>query len=685
MKKVLTILGWCLPLIIWADGVIIPGPGVPPKTYLELIDHHVEIKVINNICKVEVTETFYNPYEWRVEGEYIFPLPRGAMLSYFALMIGDKKLKGEVLERNEARRIYEDIVRRMRDPALLEYYDSDLFRAKVFPIPPKTERRVIFKYEYELPRVGEFYEIEYPFKIEGISPKPIKDVVIKFDIQTDKPLKQIFSPTHKIDYKKETNHAIGAYEGENVLPDKDFVLYYSVSQQEFDLSLMTYKRRDADGFFLLGISTPSEPPEAEILPKNIVFVLDVSGSMSGEKINQAKQGLKFVLEHLNPGDSFDIVAFASDVIPFSGQLMSVSDVNIDSAKQFVDRLDARGGTNINDALITGLRLLREGKQPKYLIFLTDGLPTVGVTDIGGILRNVEQAVDDIHIFVFGVGYDVNTVLLDKLARYGGVSEYIEPGEDLELVISAFCTKIMYPAVEQPQVEFKGIDVYKLQPRELGDLFYGQDIIIAGRYRGSGEAQVILKGTKMGEEFVVEETYEFPVEAKDCDFIPLIWANKRVAWLLSEIRLHGESKELVDEIIELGEHYGIVTPYTSYLVREEERKQYVLATPPREFIKATSGKPGFAIAKGLGAMEREVVIEEPRTVTIKRVGDKVFYLKDNIYVDRDYKEGMKLVELGFGSPEYFELIRKHPECAKYFAIGESIIVVIEGTAYKVITM
>ncbi len=684
MRQITLLFIWIT--LLFGDGVIIPTmrrhPMPAKAMYLTLKDHKVDINIQNNIGQVKVDETFYNPYDFQIEGEYIFPLPKGALPSKFSLVINGKEVQGKVLERDEARRIYESIVRRMRDPALLEYYEHNLFRAKVFPILAKKDIKTSIRYEYELPRKQDFYELFYPFKIEGVSPEPIKNVVISFNIETDQPIKQVFSPTHKIDVIKKEKQAKGAYEANKVKPDKDFILYYSVSRQDFDLSLLNYKK-DEDGFFLLGLSTPAEAPKKEILPKDILFVIDISGSMSGEKIEQAKNGLNFFVQHLNPDDQFNIITFSTDIDAFKNELVSATKTNIEAASKFIKGLQAQGGTNINDALIKGLEMLG-GKRPSYLLFLTDGLPTVGITNLDEIIKNTKKNLERERLFVFGVGYDVNTILLDMLSKEGrGVSEYIEPAEDLEIAISSLYSKIMYPALENPNIEFKNIEVYKLHPSDLGDLFYGQDVIIAGRYKKAGKGQVILKGKKKEKSIVLQEDFNFPNQSDELDFIPLIWARKRVGYLLSEIRLHGENKELTDEVIALGKKYGIVTPYTSYLVREEERDAAPLAAEPQTFKGASTGMGAVRMSKKLDYLRNELAESSPELVSIKQVGQKTFYLKDDIYVDAEYKEGMKTKQLKFESTEYFELLNRYPEYARYFSISKEIIIVINGIGYKII--
>jgi len=310
---------------------------------------------------------------------------------------------------------------------------------------------------------------------------------------------------------------------------------------------------------------------------------------------------------------------------------------------------------------------------------------VGVTSPDEIVKNIRGNLQGERIIVFGVGYDVNTLLLDRVSKETkGFSEYIEPPEDLELAISSVYKKIMHPAVEDPEIEFIGVDVYKLHPSKIGDLFYGQDVIIAGRYREGGTAQVLIKGLKRGKRFTIEKSLDFASVDEDLYFIPITWAKKRVAYLLSEIRLHGENRELVDEIVMLGKRYGIVTPYTSYLVEEKERHNIPFAgIAPRALREEATGKRGFAIAKALTKMERETIATLPEIASIKHVGVKTFYLKGSRYVDAEYKKGMETEEIKFGSKEYFDLLKKYPKYARYFALSKEITVVIKGVGYKVV--
>lgn len=680
MKKICAVLVSCL--ILFSDGVIIPLPPSPDR-YLPVEEHLVSIKIYNDIASVEIEETFYNPYKFRIEGYYIFPLPTTSSPSSFSLYLNGKELKGEILEKEEARRLYEKLVRQMKDPALLEYYEDNLFKAKIFPILPEEKVKVKLRYEYPLSKRGDFYFLRYPLKIERTSPQPIKKCLINFEIQSNLPVKQVFSPSHEIDLFKNGRRVYGAFEARDYVPDRDFLLYYSLSQKDYHISLLPFKQRGEDGYFLLSLAPPLKTKRGRAIPKDVIFLIDVSGSMSGKKIEEAKKGLKFFLEHLNPGDRFEIIAFSTGVRLFSQGLKKVSKKSLKEAEAFIKDLQALGGTNIYDAIEKAFEISARNGHKSYIVFLTDGQPTVGKTSEKEIIDLIEKTLKEEKIFVFGVGYDVNTVLLDEMAKRGaGTVEYLEPEENLELALSSFLMKINYPALEKILLKFEGVEVYDLHPAKIPALFYGESLLIAGRYRESGKGKIILSGIGRSGRVERSATFLFPEESLQFEFVPLIWARKRISFLLSQIRFHGEKKELVDEIIKLGKRFGIVTPYTSFLISEEERLKTLLSVSPQILRKAKSGSLAFQISKVMQDLARKIAFREKGFSSIRRVADKVFLLKGDTYVDSLYREDLKTVTLSFGSEDYFAFLNQHPEWAKYFSMAKKLIVVLEGTAYKV---
>ncbi len=677
-------LGFLSPLA-WADGIIIPDPIKPiPHPELAIKYHHVNVSIDDQYAETRIDQVFLNEYSYDLEGTYIFPLPEDASISKFSMYVDGEELRGEVMEKDKARQIYEDIVRRMKDPALLEYIDRDTFKARVYPIPANGEKRVGLEYSEVIGCDSGVCKYVYPLEVEKFSSKPLETVVIRVKLESNKPINSVYSPTHDISVTRIDDFNVEVtYEEENVWPDKDFVLYYTVSEEDFGVNLLTYREGGEDGFFMLMLSPKYEIGEGEVIAKDVVLVLDSSGSMSGEKIEQARDALRFCVNNLNEEDRFNIITFSDSVDKFSDGLADAGSSNKGDALDFVSDIKAIGGTNINDALKESLVLLGGNKRPALIIFLTDGKPTVGVTEVEKILDNVGDAnTGDVRVFVFGVGYDVNTHLLDKLsARNRGVSEYVEPEEDIEVKVSGFYAKVSNPVLSDVMLMFDGVRVGELYPKELPDLFKGSQLILLGRYEDGGDAVIRLKGN-VGDESR-EYVYElgFPSRNPGNDFIPRLWATRKIGYLLDQIRLSGrEDRELVDSIINLSVEYGIMTPYTSFLVDLDTD-----LTRPAAMEKARGGfwdslaeeaydaVTGFNAVKSAEATRdlQESGVYSSGSARVKSVGSKTFYERDGVWRDNDWSEGGEVTEIKYGSEAYFSLLRQDPGLGRYLSLGTKV--------------
>jgi Ca-activated chloride channel family protein len=493
--------------------------------------------------------------------------------------IGGQQVQAELLSADKARGIYEDIVRKLKDPALLEYAGRDVFKVRVFPIEPNSHKRITLSYSQVLPSDAGLVSYVYPLNTEKFSAKPIKNVSIKVELETRLSLKTIYSPSHAVEIKRNgPNKATIAYEAADVQPDTDFALYFAPEKDEVGLNLLTYKTPGEDGYFLLLASPGMDAKDRQVVLKDVVFILDTSGSMSGKKITQAKKALEFCVENLNDDDRFELVRFSTEVEPLFDQLVAASPANRAKAGDFIKDLRANGATAIDDALRKALSLRpADSARPFVIIFLTDGMPTIGVTDEDQILGNVKRNdTGRTRIFCFGIGNDVNTHLLDKLTEQSrGSSQYVLPEEDIEVKVSSFFAKIKEPVLANPTLKFTGdIRATKLYPASLPDLFKGEQLVLAGRYSGHGSSAVIVEGMVNGATRKFTYEVKFPDESPDHEFIPRLWATRRVGNLLDEIRLHGENAELRDEVTQLARKYGIVTPYTAYLIVEDEARRGV---------------------------------------------------------------------------------------------------------------
>ncbi len=553
----------------------LPHPPIrPPVPAVSLESMRATVRLVDGVASTEIEQVFRNHGPVPAEEEYLFPLPDDAVASDLSLWIDGKETRGELLDRDRARQIYEGIVRRNRDPALLEWVGRGCVRVAAFPVPPGGEAKVRLRYTNLLPTSAGVFEYRLPLNLAAIARGGLRSLVLDASIESSRPLAAIYSPTHAVDVRREGDRRARAFlEASNVAVDRDFRLLVASADKEFGFVFLPNRREGEEGTFVALFAPRFDLEAGRVLPKDLVMVIDTSGSIAGEKIEQAKGAFRQALGRLRPGDRFNLVRFASEAEAFRESPVEASPENLEAARAWIGRIEARGGTNIDEGLSRALRVGRtEGRVP-LLFFVTDGLPTVGVTDEKAILANARSKnAAGARIFVFGVGNDVNTRLLDTLAEETRAArEYVRGGEDIEVKVSALVDKVASPVLSEVSVAFEGADAHDLYPRVMPDLFKGSSLVLVGRYRGEGRKTARLSGrfADARREWVYE--IDLPrVEARN-DSVRQLWASRKVYYLLDDLRMNGESREVVEEIRRLGREHGIVTPYTSYLVVEEAQR------------------------------------------------------------------------------------------------------------------
>lgn len=744
------------------QGIILPGPcprPIPrcppppeiPQQPLKVKSIKFTTKITDQVAVTHIEQVFENDTPFVLEGIYFFPLPDNVSITEFVMWDGDKRLVGEARSREEARRIYDSIVRSRRDPALLEYAGKNLFQASVFPIQPHSDKKIELSYSQILPgengTIGYRYPLGTGWRANGFMPNPPRPIPMprsiprenierpaqtlpgsisaRIEISSSVPLKGIYSPSHELEVKRDGERkARISFEARAAAAQADFQLFYNLSVQDFGVSLLTHREPGKDGYFLLLVSPKAELDERNVASKDVIFVLDTSGSMSDDnKIEKAKAALRHGVNTLDARDRFNIISFAGEDHLLSDRLLAGNDDGKRQAREFIDRMKAVGGTNINDALLSAFKQANPdgkaepGERTQLIVLITDGQPTVGETQPKRILENIRQA-NKAHarLFTFGVGYDVNTLLLDGLASENrGTVGYIEPNEDLEVKVSNFFAKVNHPVLSDIKINWGGMQTDLIYPRVMPDIFHGSQLVMVGRYREGvkEKLRLSLTGNVNGRErrFVYDDL-SFPEKRAENEFLAHLWAMRRVGYLLDQIRSNGESKELRDEIVLLGTRYGIVTPYTSYLVLEPGmqiagRPGIVSDTvtvqssggggnPRRSQSPAAKPTPDLSMSSGRGAVqmskEKEKLIRADKIENaeasagnlMRQVAGKTFYQRDGVWTDSEFKAEDKLpvVTLKFGSDEYFNLIGREPKLAGYFALAERVVVVWKGNVYRV---
>jgi Ca-activated chloride channel family protein len=700
------------PSPVFADGIIIPDPpicapepcppDIPPMEQLAIRYHHVTVSIQDQVAVTHVDQVFFNPNDWQIEGTYLFPIPQDAVVSNFILWVDGKPIEGQVLDATQARQKYEEIVSTMRDPALLEYAGRGAVQARIFPIPPQGERRVELEYSQVLTAENGLVRYSYPLNTEKFSVWPLENVTINVDIlSSSEPIRAVYSPTHTISTETiNGQHVTASYEASNLTPNADFSLFYSLGESEA-FHLLTYRDAsdpvDPDGFFML-LLAPRPDAASEKMAKDIILVLDHSGSMEGEKFQQAQEALKFILGHLNPEDRFNIVNFNTSVETYAANMRPAEEA--DEALNWVSGQSAAGSTDLNRALLETASM-SDGEHPTYVIFLTDGLPTEGETDSQRIIDNFAQsAPKNLRLFAFGVGYDVDTYLLDSLTQeHQGTSTYVQPGDRLDEILSNFYAKISTPVLTNLSLDFGSMSTYDVYPAPLPDLFAGSQIVVTGRYRQSGAVTITLKGEVNGQTQTFRFTDQsFPKNSKNAinSALPRLWATRKIGHLLNKVRLSGPDQETIDQIVKLSIRYGIVTPYTSYLVTEDmplgaaeqERianDQYsMMATAPAAPVSGAPAVQQAAEQGNLAGADSASTASDEVNDVVKNVGARTFVYSKGVWVDTAFDpDSMQTIKVSFLSEDYFALSAARPELGAAFALGTQVIVLSDGVAYEVV--
>ncbi len=759
-----------------ADGLIIvhppfpPHPGpvpppwhppvVPPGHFafapLEVVYHHVNVEIKDQVATTSVDQEFFNPNNERLEGTYIFPLPPGAHIDKFAMDIDGKMVEAELLPADKARALYEEIVRKMKDPALLEYVGRDAFKVRVFPIEPRGKKQIKIRYTQILKNDSGLVEYSYPLNTEKFSAAPIRDVSVKVTLDGKLPLKSVYCPSHTAEVRRDgERRAVVGFEAKEVRPDTDFKVVFSRQANPLGIDLVCSRGADGEGYFML-LASPgmTAPKEGVVQPKDICFVLDTSGSMAGAKLDQAKKALRFCLANLGEKDRFEIVRFSTEAEPLFGRLADADKANLAKAEAFIAGLKPIGGTSIGDALEKALALRgdrkADGARPYHVIFLTDGQPTIGETREDPLVDQVKKADGaGTRIFAFGIGNDVNTHLLDRIAaETRAISQYVLPNEDLEVKLSNFYSKIKEPVLCNLALAFTNpeIRVTQLYPNALPDLFNGDMLLVFGRYSGKGAAAVKITGVFNGKPHEFTADVAFAESAPGNEYIAQMWATRRVGWLLDEIRMHGESAELKDEVTRLARQFGIVTPYTAYLIVEDEKRRdvpvarrnfqelerdrMVLREAEERVVSlkaeaaapgARAGAPAVMNAQDIADFNTSAVPLQVNGVYAGRGGNSMkkgasspaapaagavqgyrasqtqaysqqarvvngrsFYQNGNVWNDStaQAQANLKQVDVRFNSDEYFALQRKYPHAVQWFALGNNVDIVLDGTLYQI---
>ncbi len=537
-----------------------------------MLNHKVTIAIEDQVAVTHVEQTFRNHTDRPLEATYVFPLPKGASLDHFSMWVDGKEVKGEIIEAAKAREVYTEIVRRTQDPGLLEYLGNNLAQLKAFPIAAHGDQKVALSFQNIAANENGTVEYIYPLKTDGRATATLEDFSITATIKSQHGVANVYSPTHGITLKRTNDKEVTVnFDQNQAVFDKDFQLFYATGDKDVGLTILTHRPIAAeDGYFTMLLTPKVEIPKEYVVPRDMVLVLDTSGSMRGVKMEQARKALKYCLDHLGPTDRFALINFSTTVNKYRGALLDSTPEQVGEAKKWVEKLQATGGTAINDAMATALAYRGEDAGRSFnVVFFTDGQPTIGETDTDKILKNIAaKNTANTRIFTLGVGDDVNATFLDAIADdTRALVTYVRPAEDIEDKIAGLYTKISNPVLTNLKITATNdISFSEIFPTSLPDLFHGGQLVVMGRFSGKGPSAIKLEGLIGTEkkEFAYDVT--FPDKTNDDRaFVEELWARRKVGFMLDQIRANGQKPELVTEVTALAKKYGITTPYTSYLI------------------------------------------------------------------------------------------------------------------------
>lgn len=681
------------------QGWVDPIRPVPPTNIngrIERLRSAVQVSVSGRVARVTVEEWFRNNGPTMDEGMYHFPLPGEAVFSSYSLWQGDQELRGEAMDATQARSIYEAIVRQKRDPALIELAGQGLIRARVFPIGPGETRKITLKYTQLLDRAGDAWRFRYLGDRNRLSaPRSFR-----MDVDSAARFGDPYSPTHQVQVSRRDNRF------EITLGDGsaggDFELLLPLARGLVGLSLVPHHPAGEDGYFMLLLAPGAT--DAAALRRDLVAVIDVSGSMSGEKMQQARTALIQLLGSLREGDRFRLVAFSGGVRRYAQGWSAVGAQTRRDAEAWIRSLDAEGGTNIAGALTEAFAEAPAEEALGVVVFLTDGVASAGETDPERIAERAEQGRGRFRVFSFGIGDDVNTYLLDRLTeRARGTTEYVRPGENIERAVGSLAAKVASPVLTDVTISGADVELYDLQPGSLPDLFAGDEMVVFGRYRGagSGEQSVTVRGRRNG------RAEEFTTSFGDRDndnarYIEQLWAARKAGALSREIRLRGQTRETMDALKQIALRYGILTEYTSYLVQEpnvalrqqaEERAMRAPAAAPA--TQAGSGAVtraerdrSMADAASVAGLEQASLDgfagNRPRSGInpTQRIGGRLFIMRDSTWTDLGHGDSLHVVSIAPYSEAYFALLKALPDLREAAALEPAVLVAGKRTSIKI---
>ncbi len=543
---------------------------------------HTDVKaeITGFLSRVRVTQEFENNFADKIEAVYVFPLPNNAAVDEMTMRIGERIVRGRIMRREQAREVYEAAKSNGQVASLLDQERTNIFTQSVANILPGESITIEISYVETLKYDAGQYEFVFPMTVgprynpnsvndaAKITPQYAEtraghDISVEVNIDAGVPLESVESASHQIDAAMLSASSYNIkIRDTDAIPNKDFVLRYDVSGKRIEDAILTH-RGPKGGYFTLILQPPDNPRIEDVTPKEIVFVLDTSGSMGGFPIEKAKEAMKLALDGLNPRDTFNLITFAGDTAILFPEPVPATPENMAKAQSFLASREGSGGTEMMKAIRAALDPSDAQDHLRIVCFMTDGY----VGNEGEIVAEVQKH-KNARVFSFGIGSSVNRELLDKMAEEGrGEVEYVLPNSDGSAAAKRFHERVRSPLLTDISLDFGGLDVADVYPSRINDLFSAKPIIVKGRFKSPGSGVVKIRGKFMGQETVREIPVTLPENEPRHDVLATLWARTRIDELTRQ-DYTGSKPEITKAITDLALDYGLMTKFTSFVAVEE---------------------------------------------------------------------------------------------------------------------
>lgn len=562
---------------------------------------HTDVKgdIYGYIATVEVTQQFQNPYSEKIEAVYVFPLPQNAAVNEFIMIVGDRKIRGIIREREEAEQIYAQARDQGYTASLLTQERPNIFTQKVANIEPSKQIDVNIKYFSTLAHVDGWYEFVFPMVVgprynpsettdgvgavahgrAGISGQSTEvqylkpnersghDISLAVNINTGVEIEEIKCPSHVITKKNidEENLNVKLSDLDNI-PNKDFVLRYKVAGDKVKSALVTHQDKRG-GFFTLMLYPPENLKSVKRAPMEMIFVLDCSGSMNGKPIEKAKDAINRALRQLQPNDTFQIIRFSNNASQLGPKPIAATRENVQKGLDYVQSLNGSGGTQMIEGVKAALDFEHDPERFRLVSFMTDGY----IGNETDILKAVHERLGASRIFSFGVGSSVNRFLLDRMACLGkGAVAYFGLDEDAGEIIDSFYERISHPALTDVTIDWGGLEVSEVYPSRIPDLFVGRPIIVTGKFTGNSDTTIRVNGKIGGKAEELSVAVNLDDAASTHPGIACVWARKQIETLANRATYDSEG-ELPKQIKQVALDYGLMSSYTAFIAVDSSRQ------------------------------------------------------------------------------------------------------------------